>query len=144
MSKNAQPQATVNCSFLCSLHFCDVNVRTLCRTSVLWRAAKCHCQAAEFLLHIYIKNKFKALNTLSNTTKYIITREIVVVFPCLKILLRHSNRLTLCNHHEPSCYVRSSSEGRKTVSLPLSPLCLQVSAGMHTSYCEQLRVNTHR
>ncbi len=27
-------------------------------TSVVWRAAKCHCQAAEFMLHIYL-NKFK-------------------------------------------------------------------------------------
>ncbi len=31
------------------------HVRTLCRTSVLWRADRCHCQAAEFMLHICFK-----------------------------------------------------------------------------------------
>jgi hypothetical protein len=39
--------------------FCDVNhpmpshVRTLWINSVVWRADRCHCQAAEFMLHIY-------------------------------------------------------------------------------------------
>ncbi len=41
------------------------------------------------------------------------------------ILLGHGNRWTQCNHHELSCGVHSSWEGRKTPSvspLPFSPL----------------------
>ncbi len=66
------------------------------------------------------KNKFKALNTLLNSAEYTITRNRICLFPCLKILLGHSNRWTLCNHHEPSCGVCSSWEDRDT--LALSPL----------------------
>jgi hypothetical protein len=70
------------------------------------------------------KNKFKPSNT------YIIRyhnkgRERVFLFPCLKLLLGHSNRWTQCYHHEPSCGVRSSKERRLTTFvslLPLSPL----------------------
>jgi hypothetical protein len=46
------------------------HVRTLCRNSVVWRADRRHCQAAEFMLHIYFKTNSKlylhyqiALNT---------------------------------------------------------------------------------
>jgi hypothetical protein len=41
------------------------HVSSLYRTSVIWRSAKRHCKAAEFLLIIYFfKNKFKALKTI--------------------------------------------------------------------------------
>jgi hypothetical protein len=62
------------------------------------------------------KNKFKA--------EYTVTRERVLLLPCLKSCFRHSNRWTQCNHHEPSCGVHSSWEGRATPPfspLPLSP-----------------------
>ncbi len=48
------------------------------------------------------------------------------MFPCLKILLGHRNRWTLCNPHEPSCGVRSSGEGREILAisaLPFPTLC---------------------
>jgi hypothetical protein len=45
------------------------------------------------------------------------------LFPCLIILLGHIIRWTLCNHHEPSCGVRS--ERAETFSLfPLTPSLL--------------------
>ena len=72
------------------------------------------------------ENKFKALHTLLNSAEYTITRKRVFLFPCLKILLGHSNRLTLCNPHQPSCGVRSSWEGKKILAisaLPFSTLC---------------------
>jgi hypothetical protein len=37
-----------------------------CQNAVFWRAAECHCQEAEFLLHIF-KNKFKASNAFFNS-----------------------------------------------------------------------------
>jgi hypothetical protein len=37
--------------------------------SVLRRASKCHCKVAEFLLHIFYRNYFKALITLLNSHK---------------------------------------------------------------------------
>jgi hypothetical protein len=57
--------------------------------------------------HLY-ENKFKALNTLLNSAEYTKTRERVLFFPCLKILLGHNNVWTQRNHQEPSCGVRSS------------------------------------
>ncbi len=44
------------------------------------------------------ENMFRALNTILNIAEYIITRERVFLFPCLKILLRHCNRWTQRNH----------------------------------------------
>ncbi len=85
------------------------HVRTQFRSSVVWIAAKYHCQAAAFTC--LLKNKFKALTMLLNSTECTITRKRVFMFPCLKTLLRHSIRWTLCNHHEPSC-VRYSWESR--------------------------------
>jgi hypothetical protein len=57
---------------------------------------------------LHCENKFKALNTLLYSAEYTITREKGYFWSCLKILLGHSNRFTQCNHHEPSCGVRSS------------------------------------
>ncbi len=106
------------------------HVRTLCRTSMVWRAAKCHCQAAEFMLHmlriarfifllnqngitIYFKNKFQALNTLLKSAEYTITRKRVFLFPCLKSCLdTATGGLCVCNYHEPSCGVQSSWKGK--------------------------------
>jgi hypothetical protein len=88
------------------------HVRTQLRFSVVLIAAKCHCQAAEFILHVYLKIRFKALNTIINGAEYTITRKRVFLFPCLKTLLRHSIRWTLCNHHEPSCGLRYCWESR--------------------------------
>ena len=104
------------------------HVRTLCRTSVsvVWKADKCHCQAAEFMLHIYFNTNSKlyinywiALNTPIQGKEFFL-------FPCLKILLGHSNRWTLCNRHEPSWGVRSNWEGREILAispLPFPNLC---------------------
>jgi hypothetical protein len=72
------------------------------------------------------ENKFKALHTLLNRAEYTITRKRVFLFPCLKILLGHSNRWTLCHPHQPSCGVHSSWEGREILAisaLPFSTLC---------------------
>jgi hypothetical protein len=102
------------------------HVRILYRTSVVLRADRCHCQAAEFMLHIYLKIKFKALHTLLNSAEYTITRKRVFLFPCLKFLLGLSNRWTLCHPHQPSCGVCSSWEGREILAisaLPFSTLC---------------------
>ncbi len=103
-AENAQLQATFNCSCLCSLNCVmlianakPIFVRTLCRTSSVWRAAKCHYQTAGFLLHIHLKISSK---------------------------LGQSNRWTQCNHLEPSCGVHSSWKDRETPPfspLPLSP-----------------------
>jgi hypothetical protein len=43
------------------------------QNSVLWRAAKCHCQLADLQRHIF--DRFKASNTLLNSTKYTIKRK---------------------------------------------------------------------
>ncbi len=67
------------------------HVRTLCSTSVVWRAAKCHCQAAEFMLLFLFKNKFKDLNKFLNSAEYIITRKREFLFAWL---------WTLCNHQD--------------------------------------------
>jgi hypothetical protein len=91
------------------------HVRTLCRTYTVWREAKCHCQWS-FSAELKFKNMFKALNTLLKSPGYTI-RERVFLFPCIKILLGHSHRWTQCNHHEPSCGVRSSWKGRETTSV---------------------------
>jgi hypothetical protein len=125
-----QLQAIVNCSCLCSLHFVMLITNAKpCQNSVLnllgmesslmplpdsWISAK-----------YLFKIKFKAFKTLLNSVEYIISGKRVFLFPCLKILLGHRNRLTQCNHHEPSCGVSSSCEGRETPPfspLPLSPL----------------------
>ncbi len=102
------------------------NVRTLCRTSVVWIAAKCHLLGSWISATYFYKISWKLLNC----AEYIITRKRVYLFPCLKILLRHSNMWTQCNHHEPSCGVRSSWEGRETTSvspLSLSHMCTEGS-----------------
>ncbi len=97
------------------------HVRTLCRNSVVWRADRCHCQAAEFMLHIYYKISSKlymhykiTLNTPFQGKKFL--------FPWLKILLGHSNRCTLCNPHQLSCGILSSWEGREILAISL--LCV--------------------
>ncbi len=62
----------------------------------------------------FLKDKFKALNTLLNSAEYTITRKSVFLFPCPQTLLEHSNRWTLCDHQKPTqlrCGVRSSWEG---------------------------------
>jgi hypothetical protein len=67
LSKNAQLQATVNCSCICSLHDMMFNhqhqaIPELC-VEPLWYGeqpnVKCHCQAAGFLLNIYLKISLK-------------------------------------------------------------------------------------
>ncbi len=92
------------------------HVRTLCRNSVVWRADRCHCQAAEFMLHIYFK-KISKLNLHYQIALNSPLQERVFLFPCLKILLGHSNRWTLCNPHQLSCDVRSSWEGREILAI---------------------------
>ncbi len=57
--QKVQLQATDNYSSLCSLHFLMLITnakpcQNCVETSVVWRAAKFHCQAAEFLLHIHL------------------------------------------------------------------------------------------
>jgi len=109
------------------------HAKILWRTLWYGRAAECHRHAAVFLLYIYLfKNKWKALNTLFNSAEHTITRERVFLFPCLKVLLGHSNRWTLCNHHEPSCGIRSSLEGRDILAVspfPFHPLrCKQIAS----------------
>ncbi len=66
------------------------------------------------------ENMFRAINTILNNLN-IQGKEYYCVH-ALKILLRHCNRWTQSNHHEPSCGLRSSWEGRKTP--PFSPLPL--------------------
>ncbi len=71
------------------------------------------------------KTNFKALNTLSNSAEYTITRKRVILFPCLKILLGHSNRCTQCDHQEPSCVYGPAERAENLLlfsPLPLSPL----------------------
>jgi hypothetical protein len=89
-------------------HQCQA-MSELCRPSVVWRAAKCHCQD---FCYIFKKNKFKALNTLLNSAKYIIKRERVFLFLCLQILLGHSNsgRLNVTITSKVVVYTYASAE----------------------------------
>jgi hypothetical protein len=75
--QNAQLQAAVNCSSICTLHVVmEITNAKPCQSSEVWSAAECHCLAARFLLHMYFKISsslsMKALNTLINNTEYTI------------------------------------------------------------------------
>ncbi len=114
--------------------------RVLPWSSMVRRAAKCHCQAAEFLQHIFFfkdyyylkcllglkdilqylqyykmsfKKRAKGFKYILNSVEYTITRERVFLFPWLKTLLGHSNRWNQCNHHEPSCGVAPAEKADK-------------------------------
>ncbi len=104
--------------------FCDINhqcqaMSELC-AEPLWYGGQTDAIA---MLHICFK--FKALHTLLNSAEYTITsKRSFFLFPCIKILLGHSNRWTLCNPHQPSCSVRSSWEGRPSPSFATLPFSL--------------------
>ncbi len=127
LSKKAHLHTTVNCSFLCSLHFVMLITNAkACQNSLLY---PCDMESSQMPLPgssisatYLFKNKLRALNTLLKRAEYNITRERVFLFPCLKTLHGHTNRWTLCNHYKPSCGVRSSWDGRETPSV--SPLHL--------------------
>jgi hypothetical protein len=92
------------------------HVRNLCRTYVVWRAGLMTVPEAEFMIHIYLKISFKHI-----TEYHAIYYNKEFLFPCLKILLGHSNRWTLRNRHEPSCGVCSSWEGRDILAVSSLP-----------------------
>jgi hypothetical protein len=62
----------------------------------LWYEEQPNANARQLALAL-LKNKFQALSILLNSAKYNITRKRLFLFPCLKILLVHSNRWTVCN-----------------------------------------------
>ncbi len=63
------------------------HVKTLCRTSVVWTADRCHCQAAEFMVHIYFKVSSKLYIHYLNSAEYTITRKRVFGFHAYKSCL---------------------------------------------------------
>ncbi len=126
-----QLQATVSCSCICTLHdVMEITYAKQCQNSVknsvvwesCWMPSSCSCISA---ISIYLKNKWKALNTLFVSAEYTITREEYFCFHALKSCLDIETRWTQCNHREQSCSVLSSWEGRETPPFsppPFSPL----------------------
>ncbi len=131
LSKTAQLQATVNYSCLCSLHFVILNTYAKqCQNSVY---NLCGMEGIQMPLPgswIYatdlLKSKFKALNTLLHSAEYTISRKRVFLFQCLKILLGHSSRWTLCNHHEQSCFSLFPLYPSILLGLGYDAVCMQV------------------
>jgi hypothetical protein len=81
--------------------------------------------------------KFKSLNSLLNSPEYTVTWKGVFLIPCIKILLRHSNRWTQNNHHGPSCMVYAPAEkAKKLLLFLLYPFLLCGLGG--TSYNTEL------
>jgi hypothetical protein len=67
-------------------------------------------------LHIYLKIRSKIeIHITVNSDVYTIIIKRVFLFPCLKILLRHSNRWTICTRHEPNCGVYALAQRADTV-----------------------------
>ncbi len=114
--KNTQLQATLNCSCFCSLHFV-----------VLITNAK-PCQNSVYILcGIESRQMPKPGSWISSTylcAEYTITRKRVFLFPCLKILLGHSNRWTQCDHQEPSCVYGPAERAENLLLFLLYPYLL--------------------
>jgi hypothetical protein len=106
-------QDTVNCSYLCSLHFVMLITNAKPRqNSVLnpcdMESSQMPLPGSSISATYLFKNKLRALNTLLKRAEYNIISERAFLFPCLKTLHGHSNRWTLSNHHKPSCGLLSS------------------------------------
>ncbi len=79
---NAQLKATVNCSCwsICTFHdVLEISHVKPFQNSVLWRAAECHYQVAEFLLHIFVFKRRFFIGLLSSV-QYLSTISTIIFY----------------------------------------------------------------